>query len=130
MKFTTFAFPTMVNRVNGKTQFSTDMKSINECVGILLRTRPGELMGEPEYGCNLINRIHQYNGVILPDLCKEDIMNAISRWEPRCLVGEGDIHIEQQGRYVNIYITYTDVTTGTVEEFQVSLDSTTDTTFY
>lgn len=130
MKYTTFAFPTMVNRINGKTQLSTDMKSINECVGILLRTRPGELMGEPEYGCNLINRIHQYNGVILHDLCKEDIMNAVARWEPRCLIGEGDINIISQGRYVNIYITYTDVTTGTVEELQVSLDSTTDTTFY
>lgn len=130
MKYTTFAFPTMVDRINGKTYLSTDEKSVNECLGILLRTRPGELMGEPEYGCNLINRIYQYNGVILPDLCREDIINAASRWEKRCLINPDDIQIVQQNRYVNIYIRYTNLVRGTIEELELSLDSTTDTTYY
>lgn len=45
MKYNTFAFPTMVDRVNGKTKFSQDYKSINECLGILLRTRPRRTNG-------------------------------------------------------------------------------------
>lgn len=40
MKYTTFSYPTMINRINGKTTLSTDNKSVNECLGILLRTRP------------------------------------------------------------------------------------------
>lgn len=130
MKFTTFAFPTMVDRINGKTRLSTDEKSVNECLGILLRTRPGELMGEPGYGCNLINRIYQYNGVILADLCKEDIMEAASIWEKRCTINKDDIQIIRKGRYVYIYILYTNLITGTIEELEVNLDYTTDTTYY
>lgn len=130
MKYTTFAFPTMVDRINGKTRLSTDEKSINECLGILLRTRPGELMGEPSYGCNLINRIHQYNGVILADLCKEDIMEAASIWEKRCTINKDDITIIRKDRYVYIYILYTNIITGTIEELELNLDYTTDTTYY
>lgn len=130
MKFTTFAFPTMVDRINGKTRLSTDEKSVNECLGILLRTRPGELMGEPGYGCNLINRIYQYNGVILADLCKEDIMEAASIWEKRCTINKDDIQIIRKDRYVYIYILYTNLITGTIEELEVNLDYTTDTTYY
>ncbi len=130
MKFTTFAFPTMIDRINGKTRLSTDEKSVNECLGILLRTRPGELMGEPGYGCNLINRIYQYNGVILADLCKEDIMEAASIWEKRCTINKDDIQIIRKDRYVYIYILYTNLITGTIEELEVNLDYTTDTTYY
>lgn len=130
MKYTTFAFPTMIDRINGKTKLSTDVKSINECLGILLRTRPGELIGEPGYGCNLINRIYQYNGVILTDLCREDILNAVSVWEPRCEIHKDDIVIVRKNRYVYIYITYTNLITGTIEELEMNLDYTTDTTYY
>ena len=130
MKYTTFAFPTMIDRINGKTRLSTEEKSVNECLGILFRTRPGELMGDPEYGCNLINRIHQYGGAILSDLCKEDIVNAAARWETRCSINPDDIYIRQENRIVYIYIQYTNLVTGTIEELEINLDSTTDTTYY
>lgn len=87
-------------------------------------------MGEPSYGCNLINRIHTYNGVILPDLCKEDIMNAAAQWEKRCTINPDDITIVQKDRYVYIYILYTNLITGTIEELEFNLDSTSDTTYY
>lgn len=87
-------------------------------------------MGEPGYGCNLINRIYQYNGVILADLCKEDIMEAASIWEKRCTINKDDIQIIRKGRYVYIYILYTNLITGTIEELEVNLDYTTDTTYY
>ena len=61
MKQTTFSFPQVVNRYTKKVELSKDYKSINECLGILLRTRPGELLGDPNYGCNLIDRIFMYN---------------------------------------------------------------------
>lgn len=49
MKQTTFSFPQIVNRYTKKVDLSTENKSINECLGILLRTRPGELLGDPNY---------------------------------------------------------------------------------
>lgn len=61
MKQTTFSFPQVVNRYTKKVELSKNYKSINECLGILLRTRPGELLGDPNYGCNLIDRVFMYN---------------------------------------------------------------------
>lgn len=61
MNQTTFSFPQMVNRTVRKIQMSTQNQSINECLGILLRTRPGELLGDPNYGCNVIDRVYRYH---------------------------------------------------------------------
>ncbi|WP_304393186.1 hypothetical protein [uncultured Clostridium sp.] len=77
-------------------------------------------MGEPTYGCNLINRIYQYNGVIIQDLCKDDIIEAATKWEPRCTISKDDITIVQELRTVYIYILYQNVITGTVEELDLS----------
>lgn len=40
MNQTTFSFPQMISRSSKKTMLSSSNKSINECLGILLRTRP------------------------------------------------------------------------------------------
>lgn len=37
---TTFSFPQIINRETRKIELSTNTKSINECLGVLLRTRP------------------------------------------------------------------------------------------
>ena len=44
MKQTTFSFPQVINRYTKKVELSTDYKSINECLGILLRTRPRRII--------------------------------------------------------------------------------------
>lgn len=36
----TFSFPHLVNRETKKIELSSNTKSINECLGVLLRTRP------------------------------------------------------------------------------------------
>ena len=41
---TTFSFPQFVNRNTKKVNLSTNTKSINECLGILLRTRPRRII--------------------------------------------------------------------------------------
>lgn len=40
MKQTTFSFPQIIDRMSNQIKLSTNTKSINECLGILLRTRP------------------------------------------------------------------------------------------
>jgi len=37
---TTFSFPQFINRNTRKVSVSNNTKSINECLGVLLRTRP------------------------------------------------------------------------------------------
>lgn len=104
---TTFSFPQMVNRSTGNITLSTLNQSINECLGILLRTRPGEMLGDPNYGCLLVERVFMYNGVVIQSLIIEDILNAINNYEPRITVNSSDITIVQNTRVVSIYIQYT-----------------------
>ena len=97
----------MVNRSTGNITLSTLNQSINECLGILLRTRPGEMLGDPNYGCLLVERVFMYNGVVIQSLIIEDILNAINNYEPRITVNSSDITIVQNTRVVSIYIQYT-----------------------
>ena len=103
----TFSFPQMFNKTTYKTNLSENTKSINECLGILLRTRPGEMLGDPNYGCLLVERVFMYNGVVIQSLIIEDILNAINNYEPRITVNSSDITIVQNTRVVSIYIQYT-----------------------
>lgn len=121
MNQTTFSFPQLVNRTTRKITLSTNTKSINECLGILLRTRPGELLGDPDYGCYLIDRVFRYNGVLMEPLIKEDILNAVQKYEPRVTINSNDIFIEQNGRTVNIYLQYTIKETGEVNDYNLEL---------
>lgn len=121
MNQTTFSFPQLVNRTTRKIELSTNTKSINECLGILLRTRPGELLGDPDYGCYLIDRVFRYNGVIIESLIKEDIMNAVQKYEPRIEMSTSNIYLEQDGRILRIYIQYTIKETGEVNEYNMEL---------
>lgn len=121
MNQTTFSFPQLVNRTTRKIELSKNTKSINECLGILLRTRPGELLGDPNYGCYLIDRVFRYNGVIIESLIKEDIMNAVQKYEPRIEMSTSDIYLKQDGRILRIYIQYTIKETGEVNEYNMEL---------
>lgn len=121
MNQTTFSFPQLVNRTTRKIELSKNTKSINECLGILLRTRPGELLGDPDYGCYLIDRVFRYNGVIIESLIKEDIMNAVQKYEPRIDMSTNDIYLEQDGRILRIYIQYTIKETGEVNDYNMEL---------
>lgn len=121
MNQTTFSFPQLVNRTTRKITLSTNTKSINECLGILLRTRPGELLGDPDYGCYLIDRVFRYNGILIESLIKEDIQNAVQKYEPRIELNSNDIYLEQDGRILKIYIQYTIKETGEVNDYNMEL---------
>ena len=119
----TYSFPQMISRSLKKTQISTGNKSINECLGILLRTRPGELLGDPNYGCYLIERVFKYQGVIIDQLIKEDILNAVSKYEPRIKLNSDDIVLAADKNTMRIYIVYTIKETGEVNEYNMEISA-------
>lgn len=123
MKQTTFSFPHIINRSTKKIALSSSNQSINECLGILLRTRPGEMLGDPNWGCNLISRVFQYQGVIVNTLIQEDIMTAVEKYEPRIKMTADDIIIEQHDNVVSIYINYTIKETGEINTYNLDITS-------
>ena len=121
MRQKTFSFPQIVNRTSQNIELSENTKSINECLGLLLRTRPGELLGDPEYGCFLLDRIFRYNGIIIEPLIKEDIRQAIDKYESRIVFKNEDITIIQENQTVNIYLQYTIKETGQINEYNLEI---------
>lgn len=119
----TFGFPHIVDRTTGSITMSDNTKSINECLSILLRTRPGEMLGDPDWGCNLISRVFQYQGVIVESLIREDITSAIEKYEPRISMDTNDIVIDTDGNTVRIYINYTIKETGEVNQYNMDITS-------
>lgn len=121
MRQKTFSFPQMVSRTSHKTKLSENTKSINECLGILLRTRPGELLGDPAWGCNLIERVFMYEGVIVEQLIKEDIITAVNKYEPRIVMTTRDIEIVFTEKAIQIYLQYTIKENGEINTYNMEI---------
>lgn len=121
MKQYTFSFPQIINRTSGKIELSDNVQSINECLGILLRTRPGEMLGDPDWGCNLIDRVFQYHGVIIDALIIDDILNAVEKYEPRINMNANDITIVHDDNILQIYIQYEIKETGQINSYNMSI---------
>lgn len=79
------------------------------------------MLGDPEWGCYLIDRVFQYNGVIVNQLIVEDIMEAVRKYEPRIILTEQDITIINEVQKVSIYMTYTIKETGEVNEYNLEI---------
>ena len=78
-------------------------------------------MGDPLWGCNLINRVFQYQGAIIEPLIREDILQAVSKYEPRIYMTESDIQLINNGTTLQIYITYTIKETGEINEYNLEI---------
>ena len=121
MNQTTYSFPQIISRNTYKTNLSSSNKSIIECLGLLLRTRPGEMLGDPAWGCMLIERIFMYQGVVVEALLKEDIINAVTAYEPRVEMSPSDITIVSDNTTVKIYIQYVIKETGQINEYNMEI---------
>src|SRR5689334_19697267 len=76
------AFPPRVG-VNGQLVWSEGEDNIRESIELILRTRPGERLMLPEFGCSLERYLFEPNNISTLRLIQEEVKRAISRWEPR-----------------------------------------------
>lgn len=105
----------------GNTQVLTDSKSINNRLGLLLLTSKGELLGDPNYGTNLMRYIYENNNYILHDSIVEEILTAVDTYEPAIYLSADDITITPHDNKVDISIAYYIKNTGELEIFELSL---------
>lgn len=117
----TISHPECFSIVTGMTSLSTGTKSIDECLGLLIRTSKGELLGDPAYGTNLMKYIYEPNDLILRDMVIEDLTTAIKNYETRIIVASSDIEVVIDKEYMYITINYLMKNTGTYETFTIYL---------
>lgn len=86
--------PDIFNLISGKVDFDKDFTSINRCIGLILTTGKGELLGDPEFGCRLYELLFNQYTDSLQEEVKTAIVESITRFEPRVKVDSSDITIE------------------------------------
>lgn len=80
---TGWTFPPTFDNESGIVRTSTDAQDIEESLKILLTTRPGERIMQPEYGCNLEDLLFSPLDLTLKTVVSEQIKTAILYYEPR-----------------------------------------------
>lgn len=114
--------PNSFSTKSGKTILSTNEISINNCLKLLFTTSKGELLGDPEFGCNLMELIYQPNDIILQDILSEEIIETIDKYEPRITVNKSLISYNIDVNTVYINIKYYINNTGSYGDFSISVN--------
>lgn len=110
-----FLFPLGTDPADGS--FATVGKTdiVAQALRILLRTRPGERLMRPEYGCDLRRYLFAPNTVATRRLIAEDVTRAIAAFEDRVVVQAVDVTADEiEPAQVNIVIRYAHRRTGDV----------------
>ncbi len=101
---TGLAFPLGVDR-RGGLALARDETDVDQAIGLILGTAPGERPMRPEFGCGVHDYVFDTVDASTVGRIEEEIRDALDRWEPRIEVlrvdfdlghvddGRLDIHI-------------------------------------
>jgi phage baseplate assembly protein W len=100
-------FPPRVG-TDGRVQWSAGELNVRESICIILRTRPGERVMRPDFGCGLDHYLFEPNDISTLRLIQEEVKRAVVRWEPRVTLNDVVVAVNPaDARAVDITIYYT-----------------------
>jgi len=114
-------FPPRVG-TDGRMLWSSGEMNVRESIEVILRTRPGERLMMPNFGCGLDRYLFEPNTVSTLRLIQEEVKRALTRWEPR--ISLDDIRVETNPtdpRVVDITVFYTLIALQTREKVSLSV---------
>ena len=79
------AFPLQVNP-RGEIALAGGEQDIEQAIGIILETKPGERVMRPEFGCRAHELLFEPRDVVLQTLMQRYVQQALEMWEPRILL--------------------------------------------
>lgn len=116
-----FGFPLRVG-ADGRMAWSEGELNVRESMCIILRTRPGERIERPTFGCGLDQFLFEPNSVATLRLIQEEVKQALVRWEPR--VALQDVRTEvnpTDQRAVDITVSYRLIASGQAERLRLTI---------
>jgi hypothetical protein len=114
-------FPPRVG-ANGQMIWSQGELNIRESICIILRTRPGERVNLPDFGCGLDRFLFEPNTTTTLRLIQEEVKRALSRWERRIKLDDVVVETDPtEPRAVNISVFYTMIASGQSERVNITL---------
>ncbi len=85
------AFPPQIG-ANGQMLWSEGEENVRQSIAVILRTRPGERVMLPQFGCDLERYLFEPNTISTLRLIQEEVKRALTRWEPRIRLD--DVRVE------------------------------------
>jgi Bacteriophage baseplate protein W len=95
------AFPLGVDR-RGSVALAHGEDDIEQAIGVILSTAPGERPMRPEFGCEVHDLIFDTIDAAMVGKMDAAVRNALDRWEPRIVVTgiEFDLSDVDEGRLI------------------------------
>ena len=75
-------FPPMLDQ-RGTFALTSDEDEIEQAIGIILRTAPGQRVMRPEFGCRIHELVFAPNNEATAGMAVRYISEALGQWEPR-----------------------------------------------
>lgn len=121
----TISFPKMFDINNSKlaTNLSYNYKSIHESLTSLLMTNPGELLGDPKYGCGIRMKLFDIKNNMNINELKITLVDAINEYVPQINTDYSlvKIYSDSNNNKYKITIGYTIKDSKDLETFEIIL---------
>lgn len=109
---------------NGRLVWSSGEENVRESICIILRTKPGERILLPDFGCGLDQYLFEPNSVANLRQIQEEVKQSLTRWEPRIKLDDVRVAVNPDDeRAVDITVMYTLIATQRREQVDLSVSS-------
>ena len=88
-----WAFPPRVNAHTGEAALVEQAADVAESLRILMSTRPGERIMQPDYGCSLHDLVFETNSAETRSAAETAIRQAVLFYEPRITLHRVDVDL-------------------------------------
>ncbi len=88
-----------------KTNYHYDLDSIKQSIYNILTTRKGTRLFLADFGSNLEGYLFEPMDAVVEYMIYTEVIDAISRWEPRVLIDQSTSYVEQDPDY-HVYTVY------------------------
>lgn len=101
-------FPISIDETTGRIRTSSYEEDVAEAIRIIMMTRKGERVMQPEFGCGIQDYVFQTIDYTTISQMEHTILEALIIWEPRIIEPEVHIKIDEiEAGKLNIHISYT-----------------------
>lgn len=100
-----FSYPNIFDGTSGKCIMKEDYASVLNRVGLLIRSYEGEEFLFPEFGSKFPDVLMSYNAQARVEKAKEDIISAITKFEPFVEPAMIEISDESSANYLKLSVT-------------------------
>ena len=97
-----WAFPVVPDRDGTHRAIVDGEDAIEEAIGIILGTSPGERVMRPEFGCGICDLVIEPNTAQLHGRVQARVREALVRWEPR--IDVLDVRVESPPEQKNVLL--------------------------